>query len=120
MRTIQLFLQFEGDRRIELVRVAHDATVGDLIAAARRAGLPDDRTDGALVFGHEGDAPLDPDAALTAAGIGDKHRVHVHRCRKVGSWTGCDPAARCAPNGRWGRQSRRTSETTVRSVNPRT
>jgi len=83
MPTIQLFLQFEGDRRIELVPVDDSATVGDLLAVAARAGLPADRLDGAFVFAHESDVPLTPGTVLKAAGICDKHRVHVHRCRKV-------------------------------------
>lgn len=83
MHTIQLFLQFEGDRRIELIQISRDATVRDLIEAAVRAGLPHDRRAGALAFAHDGGDPLDPDVCLVAAGLGDKHRVHVHRCRKV-------------------------------------
>lgn len=83
MATLQLFLQFEGHRGIEIVRIEDTATVRDLLAAAFQAGLPDERKDGASVFAHESDAPLDPDSTLKAAGISDKHRVHVHRCKKV-------------------------------------
>jgi hypothetical protein len=83
MPTIQLFLQFEGHRGIELVRVEDTATVRELLAAALRAGLPEDRTEGASVFAHESDLPLNPDATLKDAGVHDKHRVHVHRCKKV-------------------------------------
>jgi hypothetical protein len=83
MSTIQLFLQFEGHRCIEIVRVDENATVRELLAAAARAGLPDDRKNGAAVFAHDGEAPLDLDLTLKAAGIRDKHRVHVHRCKKV-------------------------------------
>ncbi len=83
MPTIQLFLQFEGHRPIELVHIDENATVADLLAAAIRAGLPGDRKDGALVFLHDGDAPLASDTTLHEAGLCNKHRVHVHRCRKV-------------------------------------
>jgi hypothetical protein len=83
MKTIQLFLQFEGHRRIELVQVEETATVADLLAAARRHGLTDDLLKGAHVFAHESENPLAPDAGLKAAGVRDKHRVHVHRCKKV-------------------------------------
>jgi hypothetical protein len=83
MKTIQLFLQFEGHRGIELVQIDPNATVRELLDAAGRFGLGEDRKAGALVFVHEGDDPLDLDAALIAVGIRDKHRVHVHRCKKI-------------------------------------
>lgn len=83
MSTIQLFLQYEGSRRIEIVRIDENSTVRDLLVAAARVGLPDDRKDGAVVFAHDGDSPLDIDLTLNAAGIRDKNRVHVNRCKKV-------------------------------------
>jgi hypothetical protein len=83
MPTVQLFLQYEGHRRVELIQLDENATVADVLEAARRAGLPDDRKEGACVFGHDADAPFDPAVTLKAAGVRDKHRVHVHRCKKV-------------------------------------
>jgi hypothetical protein len=83
MPTVQLFLQFEGHPRVELIQLDENATVADLIEAARKAGLPDDRKDGASVFAHDADHPLDLTLTLKAAGVRDKHRVHVHRCKKV-------------------------------------
>src|SRR5688572_2853058 len=83
MPTVQIFLQFEGHPRVELIQLDENATVAELIEAARKAGLPDDRKDGTAVFGHEADTPLDLTLSLKAAGIRDKHRVHVHRCKKV-------------------------------------
>lgn len=83
MSTIQLFLEYEGHPRVELIRLDENATVADLIEAARKVGLPDDRKAGACVFGHDADAPLDLTLTLKAAGVRDKHRVHVHRCKKV-------------------------------------
>jgi hypothetical protein len=83
MSAIQLFMQFEGHRRIEVVHIDENATVRELLAAAARAGLPNDRTEGAVVFAHDAEAPLDFALTLEAAGIRDKHRIHVHRCRKV-------------------------------------
>lgn len=83
MSTLKLFLQFEGHRPVELIHLPETATVADVVAAARKAGLTDELKDGALVFGAEGDEPLDPSATLKAAGVRDRHRVHVHRCKKV-------------------------------------
>jgi hypothetical protein len=83
MATIKLFLQFEGDRRIELVEIDDTAAVGEILAAAGRAGLPEDHRGDAVVFMHDCDTPLDPSATLGTVGIRDKQRVHVHRCRKI-------------------------------------
>jgi hypothetical protein len=83
MPTIQLFAQFEGNRRIEIIEVDDNSTVRAILDAAIRAGLPEDCKEGALVFVHDGDSPLDLDAMLNAIGIRHKHRVHVHRCHKV-------------------------------------
>lgn len=83
MPNLQLFLQFEGHRGIEIVRIEDTATVRELLAAAAGAGLPEDRREGASVFAHENDTPLDHDTCLKDAGIGNKHRIHIHRCKKV-------------------------------------
>jgi hypothetical protein len=83
MKKIQLFLQFEGNRRIELIEVDADSPVQEIIAAALRVGLPEDCRAEACVFGEEGEEPLDLGVTLTAAGVRDKHRIHVHRCRKI-------------------------------------
>lgn len=83
MKKIQLFLQFEGNRRIELIEIDPDVPIREIIVAAIRAGMPDDYRSEAVVFGNEHEEPLDVATTLTAAGIRDKHRVHVHRCRRV-------------------------------------
>jgi hypothetical protein len=83
MSVIHLFLQFQGDRRIELIQVDENAPVRDIIAAAIRAGFPEDGSNDAVVFGHDRDEPYDLMATLTTAGIRHKDRVHVHRCRKI-------------------------------------
>jgi hypothetical protein len=83
MNMIQLFLQFEGNRRIELIELDADSPVSAIIEAAARVGLPEECRAAALVFGEDGEAPLDAGTALSAAGVRDKHRVHVHRCHKI-------------------------------------
>lgn len=83
MSKIQLFLQLEGTPGIQLVEIDDDAPGKELIAAAIRAGLAPKNAEGAQVFGADGDSPLNPDVSLKKQGIRDKHRVHVHRCRRV-------------------------------------
>ncbi len=83
MPTIQLFLQSEGNRRIELIEIDANATVREILFAAVRAGLPEEYRTDALVFGQHCETPLDPDTILSVVGICDKHRIHVHRCHKI-------------------------------------
>src|SRR5437763_1876769 len=83
MNKIQLFLQYEGNRRIELIEVDADSPVSEIFIAASRVGFPDECRAEALVFGEEGETPLDAAMTLTAAGVRDKHRIHVHRCHKI-------------------------------------
>ena len=82
MSKLQLFLQYEGGSRIELVEVDSDAPGSDIIAAALRAGLNAAYAAGAHVFGPD-DSLIKPDTPIHEQGIRDKHRVHAHRCRHI-------------------------------------
>ena len=83
MSKIQLFLQFEGSRGVELIQLDSEASVADVLEAAVKLGFPEKHRADAHVFGSDDETPLKPDVALSKQGICDKHRVHVHRCRKV-------------------------------------
>lgn len=83
MSNIQLFLQFEGSRGIELIQLDADAPAREILAAAVRLGFAEPHRQDAHVFGPEGEAPLKLDVSLSKQGIRDKHRVHIHRCRKI-------------------------------------
>src|SRR5436190_23984647 len=72
MAKIQLFLQFEGERRIELIELDDDALGSDIIQAALRAGLDAAHAHGTHVFGPDDDSPLKPDVPLDKQGICDK------------------------------------------------
>ena len=79
----ELFLQAEGVRDIALVRVPEDGTVHDVIDAAKAQGLRvEDGEDPMVTLENEEEA-LDLEAPLSAAGIVDRGRVHVHRCKRV-------------------------------------
>lgn len=83
MSKIQLFLQYEGSRRVELIQLETDALVDDVLEAAVRLGFSEAHRADAHVFGPVDDTPLKPNVPLSKQGICDKQRVHVHRCRKV-------------------------------------
>lgn len=82
MAEIEIFLQGEGIADITLVRVSAAGTVRDIITAGQAVGL---RVDGGqlLVFAEDADEPLQQNQSLQDAGIGQRSRVHVHRCRKI-------------------------------------
>jgi hypothetical protein len=83
MAILKLFLQFEGHRPVELIQIDENAVVRELLAAASKLGLPDDIKNGGAVFEHEGETPLEMDLTLKASGIRDKHRIHIHRCKRI-------------------------------------
>lgn len=84
MTEIEIFLQGDGIKDITLVRVPRDSTVQSIIEAATAHGLPVQKGDSTLVvFKEDEEEPLDLDATLEAATIGDRARIHVHRCRRV-------------------------------------
>jgi hypothetical protein len=81
METIEVFLQGEGIRDIQLVRVPAHATVGNLLKEARRLGLPGEG--GAGVWREDDEAELDANQILAEAGVGHRSRVHCHRCHRI-------------------------------------
>lgn len=84
MTQVELFLQGEGLPDIILVRVPRDGTVRDVLEAARAHGLSSAGGDAStVVMLEDSDDALDLDAALESAGIRNRGRVHVHRCRRV-------------------------------------
>ncbi len=82
MSKLQLFLQFEGHRRIELIQLDHDSLALELVNAAIRLGLANDSKDVCAFYGDD-DCELKLDEPLSKQGVRDRHRVHVHRCRKI-------------------------------------
>jgi hypothetical protein len=81
MSQIPLFLQFEGDPRVELVTLDENAGIDAVRAKAVELGLPG--LADAYVF-HEGnDKPLDEKHSLKAQGVGAKHRLILHHCRQI-------------------------------------
>ena len=83
MAETELFVQGEGMRDIALVRVPEGGTVRDVVEAARVHGLRAEDGEAPNVTVENDDAELDLDASLSAAGIAERGRVHVHRCKRV-------------------------------------
>lgn len=83
MAETEVFVQGEGMRDIVLVRVPEGGTVRDVVEAARARGLRTEDGETPSVTVENDDAELDLDASLSGAGIADRGRVHVHRCKKV-------------------------------------
>ncbi|MCZ7573938.1 MAG: hypothetical protein M5U01_35755 [Ardenticatenaceae bacterium] len=82
MSEIEIFLQGEGIPQIVLVRVPDDGTVRDILEVASRHGLVT-ADGGTSVLLEDAEEALDHSAALQAAGVRHRSRVHVHRCRQV-------------------------------------
>jgi hypothetical protein len=80
MNELELFLQGEGDRRIELIKVAEDANAAAILAQAKRMGFA---IDDVLIFIEGHDEPVVIDVVLREMGVRHRHRVHIHRCRHV-------------------------------------
>ncbi len=81
MTKLKLFMQIEGRRSIELIEVAEDAGPEAVLAAAAAFGLA---IESAMVFAGEDEHPLHMGKPLHHQGVKNKHRVHVHRCKKIG------------------------------------
>lgn len=80
MSELKLFLQFEGHRPIELIKVAEDATPDAVLKAAAALGADIGE---AFVFAGHDENSLNPKKPLRQQGVEDKARVHVHRCKKI-------------------------------------
>ncbi|RUL84029.1 hypothetical protein [Tautonia sociabilis] len=80
MPKVELFLQVEGRRRIDLIEIDADAPVREIL---KLAAIPEHIKEAGLVFEVDGERPLDHEARLCDAGVGHRHRVHVHRCHQV-------------------------------------
>jgi len=81
MTQFPLFLQFEGDERVELVSFPDTVDVAQVRAKATELGF--DHLVDALVFAEGDDEPLDERRPLRDQKVGPKHRVHLHRCRQI-------------------------------------
>lgn len=95
MERIEIFVQGEALRDIEIVDLRAEDSVDDLVAAARGLGLP---TEGEVfVFLEDSEQSHEGDCKLKNIGIGHHSRVHCHRCRKVEVTVNYNAENKCHP-----------------------
>jgi len=84
MKKIEVFIQMEGGKDIQLVEVAADGTVNDLLHATMEQGkhLGNDEAP-AIVFIEDAEGVLELDHPLEKAGIRHRGNVHIHRCNRI-------------------------------------
>ena len=84
MKKIEVFIQMEGVKDIQLVEVAKNGTVRDLllVAAAHGKHCGNDETP-SMVFIEDMEDVLDCDKLLENAGIHHRRHVHIHRCHRI-------------------------------------
>ena len=78
---IEIYLHSAGTTEEKIIQVPEDATVRDVLDAAKNAGLHVDADTILLV--EDGKDELPHDACLGDHGIKNKHHLHCHRCRAV-------------------------------------
>lgn len=81
MPKFPLFLQFEGDERVELVTFPDTVDVAQVRAKAIELGF--EHLADALVFAEGNDEPLDERHPLRDQKVSPKDRIHIHRCRQI-------------------------------------
>lgn len=80
---IELFVQGEEIDEITLLRVARDCTVREVVKKVKEKCGVTAVEDEVLVLIEDHDEEILLDAKLNEIGIGHRHRVHLHRCRRV-------------------------------------
>ena len=80
-KEIEIYLHAAGTTEEKIIKVPEDATVRDVLDAAKKAGLSVDADTLVLVEDAQDEVPHE--ARLRDHGIKHKHHVHCHRCRAV-------------------------------------
>lgn len=83
MSHVQLFVQSEGSREIRAIEVLAQATVRELLDAARLHGLHAGQHEEVAVFLEDGDHALLLDMTLDAVGVRHHGSVHVSRHHRI-------------------------------------
>jgi len=79
-RLVQVYVHGEGSREPKLVKVPEDATLKEVAAAA---GCHLERVEELFIGRQDEDEPMNHEHPLHTAGVGHRHHIHCHRCRKI-------------------------------------
>lgn len=82
-RIVELFVQGEGIGEVALIRVPHDATIREVILKTKSDCGIEAQEEEIIALIEDGDEEILLNAKLIEVGIGHRHRVHFHRCRRV-------------------------------------
>ncbi len=77
---IEIYLHCAGTTEEKIIKVPEDATVHDVIEAAKQAGFAEPDME---IHIEDGEDALNRDARLCDCGVKHKHHLHCHTCRKV-------------------------------------
>lgn len=80
---IEIFIQGEEIDQITLIRVPRSATVHEVILKAKTECGMVAREGEIIALIEDEDKEIVLDAKLIEVGIGHRHRLHFHRCRRV-------------------------------------
>jgi hypothetical protein len=80
---IELFVQGEGIGEVALIRVPSGDTVREAILKTKTECGLEAREEEIIALIEDSDKEIMHDAKLVELGIGHRHRVHFHRCRRV-------------------------------------
>ena len=84
MKQIELFVHFAHRAEPNQIAIAEDALAEELIAQLHHAGLlQHENGEETLVFLDNHDEPLEPGQRLRECGVGHRHLLHCHSCRRV-------------------------------------
>ena len=84
MKNLELFVHVAHNAEPKQITVAETASVAELIEQLHRAGyLPREDGEEIFLFLDNGDEPLHHGHRLCDAGVGHRHLVHGHCCRRV-------------------------------------
>jgi hypothetical protein len=78
---IEIYLHSAGVRDEKIIQIVEDATVNDLLLAAREVGLAHESD--VILLIEDGEEPLERHARLCDHGVKHKHHLHCHQCRRV-------------------------------------
>lgn len=80
-KTLHIYIQVEGEKTPRLVEISSNSRIKDVLAPLVEQGVS--IGDDIVMFVEDDDDELPQDGALCDHGIGHRHRLHAHSCRKI-------------------------------------